>query len=698
MGLFSRKKTYIESSTQLLVEDTPNLIKDATVNAVLNNRSIADDILASYLDGLAVKAKAMYRYGRDHYTYGLPNGSITYVTPKDSEVQAVIEAEIGKRVLINYNVVDDANPDFWAYDYMQSNRDWDYETNVVGNPPVVVTATVYFHRAETLGTDSIRIHYHYEDRYEQTHYVTEDVTVSGFIPNHVYYHTAYFVLDSLGEITGTRQYWFYDATVGNNPNLPVNEDFVEQSPYYPIVPVREHKKDMTREDVRDTELYKTSKRVLDKISLKFNELGEGVNGNPGIGDVDHAYVMIGVNLQSDKQNSIVYLHDYFTYLVPLSRTTEADYLWWLANNGEVSTPPVNTVTIKDANYRMDLSYNYIRHDIVTGSIGDIGFATRTNVIRTRKDTGTFAYETSSVIFRKQITLNTYEETEVYGIYHMNYVYAGDVVATSLEESINNEGDKNNFIIPINNDVARNMGLMEHNALMYDSIRIVFNSKVTKKLKWYETGFFKIVTIVVAIVITIYSVGTMTETIFAAYAAGGAVAAAAAVAQMVIQAAVFSMAAEWVVDQLGIEVAFAVMLILAAYSYTNNNPKLASGSVAGTPFSIDLLSITGAIQEGITGAMEDQLQDILDEIEELAAEYDALMEEIEEMDDNGLSIDPMELVQAGLYVDPYETTSQFYTRTIHTGNIGVLALDAPSVFVEGKLQLELPDSQIRITPS
>ena len=44
----------------------------------------------------------------------------------------------------------------------------------------------------------------------------------------------------------------------------------------------------------------------------------------------------------------------------------------------------------------------------------------------------------------------------------------------------------------------------------------------------------------------------------------------------------------------------------------------------------------------------------------------------------------------------ETPSTFYNRTVHYGNIGVLALNSISTYVDDQLALELPNSQIRLT--
>ncbi len=686
MGLFSKTQTTTDSGSQLLVADTPDLVKDSILISIINNRSIADDLLDNYLRGLSVRALSMYNYGKNTYTYGLPNGTLRYAPVNDAVVQLVIEQETSSAILIFFNVITICDPTYYAYEFMQNNRDWDSDSDLV-TPPFEVDYDVYFDRAETEGIDLVRIYY---KSYSSTSGAwfesgTEDIVTVDMVPEELYYHVGYYLLDNLGNAIGDLLYWNYRVESGTNPTLDLADDYVEQSPYYPIVPLRQNAVDLTADT--STELYKTSKHCLNLIGVDIDSLAEGLNANPDIDDVDHSYVMIGINIQSLVQNSIVYLHDYFSYLGTISHTTLSDYSYWEANNIE-NVPPTNTVEITDAKYRMELTYNYITTELITGSIGEIGFATRTNIIVGSSWYSWYSYNNSSIVFRKQVTDTQYEQTTVKGLVHLNYAYVNYIVYTTLEDSLNSEGDKNNFIIPLNIFVAKNMGIMNHNYLMYDAIRIVYSTKVTTKLKWYQTGFFQFVALVIAIVITVWSLGTLSAAVNAAYIAGGALAAASFIVQTVAIGFVLGKASGYVVDQLGIVASLVVTLVLLAVSRnfsTINIPLL--------PNSVNLMSLTSVMFNAIDTNIAGQIAGISEDLDTLQAEQEALQLLQDELDGD-LTVDPLDLIAPAVTITHYESPEVFYNRTIHQGNIGVLSLDAIEDYVDGRLRLEMPTSPIR----
>lgn len=712
MGLFSETVTTVDSYSTRLVEDTPDLVKDSVYNAVLYNRSVADDLIANYLNGLAIKSDQMYRYAKSDYTYGLPNGHTEVILPNARVIKEAVEFTVGTRVSISFVTLETCNPDYFAREILTLTQGWNITTGIVANPPFVLQGVnqtpVVFTFAEIASATQVGINYEYTytasngSRVVAQEYRQYPVLRYYMKADAPYLHVTYYEANSTGGATGALKYWNYDTTSNVYPALSLPEGIVEDSPYYPIVPIREDNKDLTDASLKETELYKTSKTCLKKIGLDFVSLGEGVQANPDIGQVDHAYVILAVHLQSEELQSINYLFQYFSYLHGISKVTQDDFAKWNQGEKTLAPPPVNSMVIEDARFKVSISYTYITKKIVEGSLGELGKVVRTNNVRPRKRIAFgFGYETSSIVFQKQVAIGLYEEVEVFGLTHVNHIYKRYTVESTIGKSLNK--DEDDFFLPININVAKSLGLMEHNYLMYDSIRIVFNSFDVRKLKWYETGFFKIVLIVIAIIITIYSLGTLSESMVAAYGAvagGGAAAAIAAglvLAEAIVWSAIYSLAAGWVVDALGVEFALIAAVLALAAGLTVANGTAVSGSVAGMPFSIDLIQISSIVAGGISKSAGEQISDIRQEAEELAIKQNELLEELNELYDaldNGLSIDPFEWITYDTLSNPYESPDEMYNRTIHAGNIGVLSLNAVSQYVESQLKLDIPESPIR----
>jgi hypothetical protein len=707
MGLFSKKKTFIESSSQLLLEETPNLIKDSIFTSVMNNTNIPEDLTANYLGSLYVKGRRMRKYAEDHYPYGLPDGTLNYPTASNRAVKAVLEAELGITVLVTSTVIDLASSLRNSTEFLVNTREWDESTNEVANPPssIGVGRTVFLDDTEFISNTQTKITYvYYTDvgwpiPSEQPVYVDEVVTHDAVVQEHLYYYVTYYEtiyndVTEEYEITGDLLFWTYEAALGTYPSLDITTGTEQNSRYYPIVPIRRNKNDLTDPSLHGTELYKTSKRMLKMWNVDIDELAEGVNASPNINDVDHAYVITAIDIAADSQSVYSYLYEYFIYLSDRSDYFKGDFDTWLLEGLEENeTPPVNTITVSDAGYRMDLSYNYITTEIKSGSIGDVGLYEREVIASNRASSDYFDYETSQFIIRKQLTTNFYQEVLVYGLYHINYVYPNATVDTSLQDAFNSEDEKNNFLIPLNVDVSDNVSRYYSNELVYYSLRIVFNSKITKKLKWYETGFFQVVIKIVAVVLTVYGLYQVGAALVAATAVG-----VIAVAQVIITAILVSIAVNYVLDFLvsviGLEGVFVVILAAVAAAYGGYNPSIGSIGYYELPTAIDFMQVTNVALSEFQTVIQESVQDVMDEIENFANYAEDLIEDLdEEYGFENFDLYSLDVFQSSMTAT--ETPEEFLTRTTYNDNVGVLALETPSTFVDRMLKFDIPSNDINL---
>ena len=76
MGLFSKTRVYTATQTLNLVEDTPDVVQQSVVSSLMGNTDIVTDLNNTMLNLLKADMKRYYKYGRDHYTSGLPTGKL----------------------------------------------------------------------------------------------------------------------------------------------------------------------------------------------------------------------------------------------------------------------------------------------------------------------------------------------------------------------------------------------------------------------------------------------------------------------------------------------------------------------------------------------------------------------------------------------------------------------------------------------
>ncbi|MGL4616524.1 MAG: hypothetical protein ACRCVV_22055 [Shewanella sp.] len=706
MSIFSRTKYYFGSASTLIMDETPDLAGDSIRISVLNNRDIANDLVANYLDSLHMKGKQLRRYAKTHYTRGLPEGSTNYQQPKNDLVRIVLRSLLGHNVFILKNVIDNPDPIRFSFPFMTDNRGYDISKNTLSKPPYSAPngAVVRIEWAEFITNSTIEIVYghttssgnDYTDTFREV--ITLDAPVN---MEERYYHVAYYPLDKYAEISGPMAFWYYNEASNKYPVLTLPPQVIEESQYYPIIPIREEKVNMTDESHRDTELYKTSKRTLKFFGIDINSLSEAVHESPDIKDVYHAYFTVGVSIKDDNEYVLEYLYNYFLYLYDVSKVSKLEFDYWLYNYSQDEDsdemPPINEVHIKDSKYSSTVYYNYVTVNIDEGVIGDGKVGTLERVVNTgggiRLDDNTF-YELSEYSIKCQITPSFIQTVTVSGLMHQSYVVAGGrgkYINTSLHTAIHNdEDDVNNFIIPINIDVCESMSNIKANGVLYYSIRLVFHSMVKKKLKWYQTGIFKGLVMVLAFVLTAYGVGQFVGTLAAATSVAEV---AMLIAQTIAVGAAVNIAMDFLVNVVGLELAMVVALIASAVTLTKSDISFKDLGAFKLPNAVDLLQITNAMHGSLQGIMKDELLEIYSDMDEFIKYGEALLEELEDIKDMG-EINPYTLGVISTSMGAYETAEEFINRTTYDDNIGVLALETPSTFVERMLELDIPTNEIR----
>lgn len=682
MGLFSKTKTYVESTTVPLFAETRGTITQTVMNATIQDRSISDDLITNSLNGLGRKSKTFYRYGRDTYTYGLPEGSMQVKHASNDAVQLVIKADLDSTAEVVFSIYDTADSSLFAREFLVNTREWDEDSNVISNPGFTTSNTVTLYSTEWVSSTQVRIYYLHDgiDNLE-----SEVITVEPVDIEEGYYHVGYVTNDSPDVV----QYWFYKASLGIYEVLNVvNTEF--ESRYFPVVPIIRDNVDLTDDSLKDTELYQTSKRLLNKMGLDFKDIGSGVQKNPDIDAVDHAYINVSAPIQSDNANVQKYLYEHF---LDLYNNQEFDVEYF--NNWEDSfagrfgfNPFINKVTVKETEndsdevgrFHTELGFLYITSETLDGVLGKVGTVTRETVIEDPITGRGYSAEKSYMLWNKQVTETQYRQLKVVGLKHINYIYKSKSIDTTLEDSLSTDND--DFNIMVNYDVLNKFNLNQKSDILNDTIRIILNSVERVKLKWYQTGIFKALVIVVFAVLTVLyppSGGLYTSAI----AALGATTFIAKLAIAILINSLVSVAIGKAIEIIGGKNFAILATIYAVYSLTTGKGPILTAE--------NLVAFANGINLAAGAYLKGEYTELMNEYDQMKAEQEAQQAELDKLIEAYPQkyLDPFSFLDVGGELEEGlgESPEDYYTNRIHSGNIGAIAFDESRKYVE--IMLSLP---------
>lgn len=686
MGLFSETVTTYAAQTMSLIEDNPKFIPTTIQQAILTGSDISESLHSALTNNIGLKAKRYYTYGRDTYYYGLPSGTMAGYYVDMGALSAVLETIAGNPVYVdtaNLSTTPDGKYFIqdWLIAHSYNNTE---ETFVYQNLTCsLVSAVVY-------ADNTVRVSFTYSI-YNMNTGLTETISSHVDVAAIVYvddlYVTAtYHLLDSNQLPTGSALYFTYLVSDNTYPDLSPENTAQQEAPYYPIVPIRYDNQSLTNMDA-----YPTAKRLVKKIGLDLNDIITGVESNPDIGSIDYAYIVIGFDIASTDAYTINYMYEYFSFLRMNSQYTKDDYDAWevgLTTATTLTTPPVNALTIADILYKSTMYYNYITSNVVTGVLGVVGTTTKAINIKSKKlytktvnnHYSNFYVEQSELVLRKQITETTYEELVVTGLHHTNFVANKGKIETTLNTVVN-DSDHNNFLVPLNSYIFDNvLSMKDRIDLMYDSIHIVINCRETTKLKWYQTSFFQFVMIIITIAVTIFAPPVGGGLSAATSATEVAITLATQIAVTIAAMVILKVA----VKVLGLNATLAVAIAVVAAAY-----GMQFSGLTNLPWAADFMQIAAALPSAFNQVVAGLNSDLQAEMEDFQSMAEAKIKEVQTMLEDmeyGSTLDPLKLFRGMDYYPTEESVSDYYYRKCHVGNPGVLSLDVISDYVTNALTL------------
>lgn len=745
MGLFSsKKKTTVGTTVSRVIEDKalPDAVKSGTLKAILQNGDIPPYIMSEMVGSIAVRAERMYSYAERSYEHGLPSGEYQSSARGKEEVEALLTSIEGEPVAIDYIRFAPANDLHIGWMKLIADHGYDPATNKMGNLSTAQGKNIYlddmvvvipsadialmnsgaidqwgyspkggytperigslFGTSRLLAHSPIEVDAQATDRYLKVTYVwqeseeieraifnivilgeieraTFNIAIEGYDDDAEYFHVKY----SVGDVV---KYWMYEAGTGVFPTL---DDVFNKPPeingeFFPFAYFRFNKTSETSD--KTTAAYRTSKKLVKYLGMDYDIVANAIDANPEVEDVEQAMMIMAVPAESENPIERRYLYEFFDdlyYSADYKAISDSYLAIRLALAGDENLIR-HTMIIQDKRFKMALSNGGMFKKRKVGKIGAKG--TYTSGTFTSYETvpvdygelgmGSQTFSALNHYYRKQISENIYDEITIRNLLMQYFVY-GKYTTTSDE-------DARTLLIPLDRNITKHYTFPDREELYSRSLHYVFNSRVVTKVKWYQQDWFQFVMIVVAVVLTVFSFGASGGAWgqLAAGIAAGSTAVITTALLAIIESLLFGLliseAFQLIAKAVGLELAFIIAIVGAMYG---GYSKFTTGSVTGAPFAKELLFVANSLTKAISSTLQEAMGDLL-------KEADSFTKYVE--DQTKLLDTAQELLEGNNLLSPFvlfgESPNDFYNRTVHSGNIGVIGISAITNYVDAALTL------------
>lgn len=741
MGFFGGStKTYVATSVSRVVQDDalPNAVKTGVLASIFEEGSIPEYIMEELVGSIGTKAERMYEYASKKYTHGVPNAQLHSAMQGKPEAQTVLDGLEGVSVLIDYCRFGPPNKLHIAWTRLIAQYGYNPSTNeltarsALKNMPVyldditiVVPLAVFnasvpddwvqwglpakagttperdagtflnsllAHTPVKASTTATEIYAQVDCIWRGpgqvttesgthqgtvTHRETLQISLDGFDREADYFHVKY-------SVNGVIKYWMYLA--GSGTYLALDAAFDDPAKvtgdFFPMAYFR-YEKQSTVTD-KTSEDYKTSKKLVKYLGMDYDMLANAIDENPDIKDVEQAMMVFAVPANSEDLVELRYLYEFFD-------------AWFEASPDQFATPAAvvmmgrpreltkSAILIQDKRFKMALNNGGIYKKRVAGTIGPKGSYSN-GVLSSTVDQ---EYEmgggdgqgqmtirkipVKSHYYRYQITEYLYDEILIVNLRMVYHIWGRYTVTADDTDDI--------LLIPLARTITTNYSTPDREILYARSLHYVFNSRTTIKLKWYQTGIFQFVMIIVGVVITIYTLGADGGSLLAAIVSGSTAAITAAawvLIKKLILGFLIGQAFKLFVKAVGVDLAFLVAIIAVVYA---GYQAFDVGSIANAPWASELLQLANGLTKAIGDVVGGLLSDLQSEISDFAKYVEDQYKHLETA---------QELLESNHLLSPFvifgESPNDFYNRTVHSGNIGVLGISAISSYVDIALTL------------
>lgn len=539
MGLFQTSyKTYVSSVAYNMageLADRPDYLKATTITSVLGgSKSLGGDIVQAYLKGPGISQRSFYRWSKTNFPIGTCEGAVnqTIEIPLVTLV-AEIPLGVGESVSVQAAFLDMGDITYWGERWMLANKPLEYADAWLADFDGVTQELVL---TFLVGPE------------ERVYYPDFDNTKK--------YIFAYYIR-TLADTSELPDLFIYEIGSGNAVLDALDVDVSAAPEIFPVIPLRLNNKSISDPSyaVNFPSIAKCYKKATGgNISDLLASIEDPPTGS--IDDVDYAFLVHGVELNTEENCGKHYLYQFFKQLIPDQKTTPLEFANWLFMASGYTTAvsalaawtaaqadpldplydtpkpsvPVRTElevsrfsvkTISALNYQTNVGWVTIDENLHAGlgkvgaKKGDFWTELEANIVAPEVvyvgGTWTTTVANSTVGRFKLFWQDedaSYRVLNIYGMFHENFVYAGRTVVISAKQALE-DTDTSGFVVPLHYPTLVAMPLVLSTQLAMSSKIIVFNCYEIVKTRWYETGLGRfIISVFLAVVVAVVFPGSV----------------------------------------------------------------------------------------------------------------------------------------------------------------------------------------------
>jgi len=682
-------KTAVAATTYNLAGDVdlrPNILKSLVLNKTLSGTEGGlGKTLLEGLSGTLTGDRRFYRNNFTSYPYRINVSSIVTGTDLDPtviypQVRTILGLTLEQELKIEFADIDNVNLGYFVEDWLRANRpdllatNWEPDLDDVTNE-VIITPEAEADIRFAAPADLLWVA---ESTDRRLLYIVHRVGTRD--PNTLLYNYTGSTLLTYRMESGNVA---LDALDGFNVNM---------SDFFPIIPIR-----VNNTWVDDPSFEATYSDIVGAYrdltgSARIENLLADLQGNTDVeNDVDHVYIVKGVDLTTPENVGKQYLYEFFKYLGTLAPQSDQIILDNFVSNQDFSNESYTnysniTNTFDDPNYGELLADNQVLSEyppvkeLILEPATDAWFKYRItwSSIDEREYVGNFNYylvtpnpedavtgeyavapgtavktyptlngtpveqDIESLFIFHQYEKYRFRRIKVTNPIHYNYAYKTKAVITNLADAFAEESDQSGFIVPLHYPTWKTIPFSKRAQLVTSSSYLVLNSYKRKKIPWYARGFFKILLVIVIIVVVVVNpsaFASATGLLGSNAAVGAAIGLTGAAA--VVGGAIANYIAAMIVSQvisMGATEIFGEKLgaIVGTIALLVTGQGMQSWVETGT-FSIDwnswlraenLLQLTNAVGDAYTNYLALDTAEIYEKMGELENEYADQFAEVE----------------------------------------------------------------------
>lgn len=667
-------------------------------------KSIGEAIIDGYKDSSAFRVRRFLKWSKTDPEFltkvGVTGGSLLgsnldyeaiepHVPPWDEDEEV--------ELVWNDTFVGTSIPEMWVLQYMAR-----------------------YHQGEVLGED-----YTYTfDPATETATITRDGEDPFVLDMPEYYSGQKYMYVFYLANPGLHSYWWiYRYETGNEAldDMIDAADGTAFGAFYPPIPFRVDNWAVV-EDSSQPELaalYPVAKEAFRRAyGLKFDDVQEKILDNESIADIDYVYAVQAVTFNTPENSGKKYVFKFLEFLVENVPRGLAKHRWltqWENNVWPDQTPPWKSIKVESmlagtSNYRTDLKWAFMTMTAGTGllkpdaKVDELWFEVLPDLTAMRPFPSTYDFIgfTQEIVLNWQVTATSWKKIVVTGLQYNNYVYRTDHTVVTARAALEKEGDSE-FLVPLHEGIFDSLPMVDGLQVGTSSSWLVFNSLEIAKQEWYQTGWFRVLLVVVILAVSItaaiLTAGTSLGVSGAAVAGVLTGSGLGLTAALVIAAAVDVLAGiliAYLINLVATELfgpkwgALVGALVSFVFSFGMNAGGVSEALTAlgKADTWISLMTATGT---GVAGYLQGQAYEVAEQTARMMEEYAEKNAEIQRQYNElvGGATNGIDLWVINQYrSDLTEKPADFLTRTLATGSDVVeITLRQIEDFTRNNLRLE-----------